>query len=130
MRVILINRRIPTAKAPLMPVAHRAALVLVTTALAGAAVWADEPPSLTLRDHAFTPAELRVPAGERLRIDVINADPTPAEFESSDLHVEKIVTGGGHISVRVGPLRPGAYEFFDDYHPDQARGRIIAEAKD
>jgi hypothetical protein len=87
---------------------------------------ADTVLSLTLKDHKFTPAELSVVAGERFLIEVQNLDPTPAEFESSGLKVEKIVVGGGKIIVRVGPLRPGNYKFFDDYHPDEAVGTLIA----
>ncbi len=82
--------------------------------------------TLTLKDHQFTPTELSVNAGERFRIVVQNQDPTPAEFESSDLRVEKIVVGGGKITVNVGPLKPGTYKFFDDYHPDVAKGTITA----
>lgn len=87
---------------------------------------ADELLSLKLKDHQFSPTELSVPAGERFRIEVENLDETPAEFESSGLKVEKIVGGGSKIIVRVGPLRPGIYPFFDDYHPDQAKGTLIA----
>jgi Cupredoxin-like domain len=38
------------------------------------------------------------------------------------------VVGGGKISVFVGPLKPGTYAFFDDYHPDTAKGTMIAKA--
>jgi hypothetical protein len=84
---------------------------------------------LTLKDHHFTPAEVSVPAGERFRIEVTNHDPTPAEFESGDLRAEKIVTPGGTIAVMAGPLKPGAYAFFDDYHPDLAKGTLTATAR-
>jgi hypothetical protein len=67
-----------------------------------------------------------VPAGERFRIEVENQDATPAEFESNDLRVEKIVVPGGRIAVMAGPLKPGTYKFFDDYHPDTATGTISA----
>lgn len=87
---------------------------------------ADELLSLKLKDHRFSPTELSVPAGERFRIEVENLDETPAEFESSGLKVEKIVVGGSKVIVRVGPLRPGIYPFFDDYHPDQAKGTLTA----
>ena len=87
---------------------------------------ADELLSLKLKDHQFSPTELSVPAGERFRIELENLDETPAEFESSGLKVEKIVVGGSKIVVRVGPLRPGVYPFFDDYHPDQAKGTLTA----
>jgi hypothetical protein len=82
--------------------------------------------TLTLKEHQFAPTELQVPANERFRIEVENRDLTPAEFESTDLHVEKIVVGGGKIIVSVGPLRPGTYRFFDDYNPDTTKGTIVA----
>jgi hypothetical protein len=81
---------------------------------------------LTIKNHQFTPSEVSVPAGERFRIEVENQDPTPAEFESSDLRIEKIVVPGGKITVMAGPLKPGTYKFFDDYHPDQAKGTMTA----
>lgn len=85
--------------------------------------------ALTLKDHTFTPTELTVPANERFRIEVENKDAIPAEFESGDLRVEKIVVGGGKISVLAGPLKPGVYKFFDDYHPDTAKGTLTAVAR-
>jgi hypothetical protein len=94
---------------------------------AGAALAAD-PVTLTLKDHRFAPSEVSVPAGERFRIEVENKDATPAEFESADLRVEKIVVPGGKIAVTVGPLKPGIYKFFDDYHPDTATGTMTAVA--
>jgi heme/copper-type cytochrome/quinol oxidase subunit 2 len=86
--------------------------------------------ALTIKDHKFDPAELSVPADERFRLEVENRDTTPAEFESSDLRVEKIVVPGGKITVMVGPLKPGSYKFFDDYHPDTANGVMIAKPKE
>jgi plastocyanin len=87
--------------------------------------------ALTIKDHRFTPDQVTVPAGERFQIEVSNQDATPSEFESSDLRVEKIVVAGGKISVKAGPLKPGTYRFFDDYHPDTAAGTLIAvERKD
>jgi len=90
---------------------------------------AADPITLTLKDRRFAPDQVTVPAGERIRIEVVNADTTPAEFESSDLRVEKIVVAGGRITVSVGPLKPGTYKFFDDYHLDTAAGVVIAAAK-
>jgi hypothetical protein len=49
-----------------------------------------------------------------------------AEFESSSLHREKIVNPGSQIAVFVGPLDPGSYEFFDDFH-GETRGHLIAK---
>jgi hypothetical protein len=103
-----------------------AALLLVS--LPGLrAVAADNPRvSLTLRNHRFEPVELEVPSGQKIELHVINADPTPAEFESADLHREKLVPGNQEVVIFIGPLRAGRFEFFDDYNPATARGHIVA----
>lgn len=85
---------------------------------------------LTVKDHHFTPDQVTVPAGQRFRIELTNGDDTTDEFESYDMKFEKIVVPGGTITVLAGPLHPGTYKFFDDYHPDQANGTIIAVEKD
>jgi hypothetical protein len=90
---------------------------------------AAEPVVLTLKDHRFTPDRVTAPAGERFQIVVANQDATPSEFESRELRVEKIVVAGGKISVMLGPLTPGTYKFFDDYHPDTASGTLTAVEK-
>jgi plastocyanin len=86
---------------------------------------AAETVQLTLKDHQFTPSEVRVPAGTRFRIEVANQDKVPAEFESDGLRTEKIVVPGGKITVMAGPLKPGTYTFFDDYHPS-TKGTVVA----
>jgi hypothetical protein len=101
--------------------------VLICAAAGGGAA-AEETFKLTLKDHKFTPAELTVPANERFLIEVENLDATPAEFESTDLKVEKFVVGGGKITVRARALKPGTYTFFDEYNPD-ATGKVIAVEK-
>ena len=82
--------------------------------------------TLTIKDHRFQPAELSVPANEKLKLVIQNEDPTPEEFESYDLNREKIVTSKGSISVFIGPLKPGSYQYFGDFNPDVAKGTIIA----
>jgi plastocyanin len=73
---------------------------------------------ISLKDHHFQPAELKAPAGKPITIIVKNLDAAPAEFESNTLRVEKVVTGGGTISILVRPLQPGRYRFFDDFHQE------------
>ena len=53
----------------------------------------EEPTKLTvtLKDHKFSPAELNAPAGKPIVIEVANQDGTPAEFESKQFKVEKVV---------------------------------------
>jgi Cupredoxin-like domain len=115
MRFRSLNRVMVYALAPL------AAVLFVC-----APAWAADPVLLRLKDHRFAPSDVTVTAGERFRIEVENQDDTPAEFESSDLRVEKIIVPGGKISVMAGPLKPGTYKFFDDYHPDVASGVMTA----
>ncbi len=82
---------------------------------------------LTLKDHQFFPKELTIPAGETVKIIVKNMDPTPAEFESSDLDREKVVGGKSQIFVFVGPLDAGSYGYFDDFHRNTTTGTITAK---
>jgi len=72
--------------------------------------------SLAMRDHKFEPAELHAPPGQAIAIHIKNLNPIVSEFESSDLHFEKIVPAGGEAVVYVRPQQPGRYNFFDDFH--------------
>ncbi len=72
--------------------------------------------SLTIKDGKFEPTELHAPAGRALEIHVTNLNTIPSEFESGDLHFEKIVPAGKDAVVRVRPQQPGRYNFFDDFH--------------
>jgi hypothetical protein len=74
--------------------------------------------SLMLKDQKFDPAELHAPPDTPIEIHLKNLNPIVSEFESDDLHFEKIVPAGSEISVRVRPQHPGRYRFFDDFHRD------------
>jgi plastocyanin len=97
--------------------------------LAAAPARADDaaPVQITLKDHKFQPAEATVPAGKPIVIQLANQDATPAEFESKELRVEKVVAGGGAITVKVRALKPGRYRFFDDYHEATTEGFLVAQ---
>ena len=82
---------------------------------------------LSIRDHRFEPAELRVPAGKRIRLTIVNQDPGAEEFESYELHREKLIPGNSSGIVYIGPLEPGRYPFFGDFHPRTTTGVIVAE---
>jgi hypothetical protein len=83
--------------------------------------------TITIKDHRFEPAELRVPAKKRFTVYVINDDPTPEEFESLPMKVEKVIPGKTKAVVRIGPLDPGRYEFIGEFNQDTAKGVMIAE---
>jgi hypothetical protein len=89
-------------------------------------VAADEVFELRIRDHLFQPSRLEVPAGRKIRILVINEDPSPEEFDSFALNREKVILGHSRAVLYVGPLEPGEYPFSGDYHPDSAAGVLVA----
>ena len=97
------------------------------TALSAGSFAADNELTLVIKDHRFEPAELKVPAGQKVKITVKNQDATPAEFESSDLNREKVVGANSEVIVFIGPLDPGRYGYFDDFHRDTTTGTIIAK---
>jgi hypothetical protein len=82
---------------------------------------------LTIRDHRFEPVEpRRAPAGQPLTILLKNLDASPAEFESKTLRVEKVVVGGGQVTINIRPLAAGRYRFFDDFH-ETTQGFLVVE---
>ena len=105
------------------------AAVAFALTLGAAPSWGEDLASytLTIRQHRFEPTEIEIPAGKKISLVVKNLDATPEEFESIELHREKVVSGGSEITVYIGPLKPGRYEFFGDFNPDTARGHIIAK---
>jgi plastocyanin len=107
--------------------ALKAALVLVFLSAAQLASAADPEALLLIKNHRFEPAELKVPAGKRVKLTVHNQDPTPEEFESKKLGREKVVPGGAKVVIFVGPLKPGKYEFYGEYNEATAKGAVIAE---
>ena len=83
--------------------------------------------TIIIKDHLFTPAEVTIPAGKKVKLIVDNQDPTPEEFESHDLHREKIISGNSKAIIYVGPLKPGTYKFFGEFNEDTAQGIINVE---
>lgn len=83
--------------------------------------------ALTIRNHRFEPAELFIPANQKVELHVTNADATPEEFEAASLHREKVIPAGQTLTIYVGPVAPGRYEFFGDFNPDTARGALFAK---
>jgi plastocyanin len=103
-------------------------LLLAGLASAGAAR-ADDGTSqtITIQNKAFTPAEVDVPAGQKIKLKIKNKDAEAAEFESAQLHREKVVPANGQVTMYVGPLEAGTYPFFNDFDPAKAKGKIVAK---
>ena len=106
------------------PVLLLAASVLL---LGGTARAADTEVPLVIKNHRFEPVELKVAAGQRIKLVVHNLDSTPEEFESHSLNREKVIPGGGKATIFIGPLKPGRYDFFGEYHEATAKGVVLAE---
>ena len=101
---------------------------LISTVLLATAASAAEPEALLiLKNHRFEPVELKVPAGQRVKLVVHNQDSTAEEFESHDLNREKIVPPGAKATIFIGPLKPGRYSFAGEYNEATAKGVLIAE---
>ncbi len=111
------------------PVARTVAVaaVLVALVLSAPPASADDPPMLVFRNHRFEPSRIEVPAHLKFRLQVKNTDNTADEFESVDLNREKLVAPGQTITVFLGPLEPGEYKFFGDFHQDTAQGVLVAK---
>lgn len=82
--------------------------------------------SITIRDHQFVPSTVTIKAGTKVRLSIVNAQKVAAEFESNDLNREKVIPAGSTAIIYIGPLEPGSYSFFDDFHA-ATKGRIVAK---
>jgi hypothetical protein len=114
---------------PAKPFLRLAILTAVLTASAQAPAGAVDAVTLhtSIKDHRFQPTELKAPANTPITIVVRNLDPTPEEFESKTLRVEKVVAGNSEITIKLRPLAPGRYRFYGDFNEATAEGAVIAE---
>ena len=80
--------------------------------------------SVSVKNHRFQPAQIQAPAKMPIELHVENLDPTPMEFESVRLRVEKVVAGNSEGVIRLRPLEAGSYNFFDDFNP-QTTGVLV-----
>jgi hypothetical protein len=112
----IFNRRWPRVLIILL-------LSLTMDALAGGTPIID----LEIKDHLFYPAEIQVPAGVKIKLLIINNDPTPEEFESYELNREKVILGNSKTIIFIGPLEPGVYPFFGEFNMSTAQGKVIVK---
>jgi len=92
----------------------RFAVVMLASLLLihGGAAAEPEPEFLIqIKDHQFVPAQLRIPAGIKVRIVVDNQDDTPEELDSHSLNREKHIPARSRVTLFIGPLEPGRYAF-------------------
>ena len=121
----ILSRSVGRALVPIVPAALLASAVATHAADAAAA---QEPlPAITLKNGRFDPSELVVPANTAFKLQVTNGDAEAIEFESFELHRERVVKPGETITVFMPSLSPGAYKFFDDFHGSTPNGVIVAK---
>ena len=105
-----------------------AAAACLSLALAVPAHAAGEPDfAIILKDHRFTPSEIRIPANVKVRLVIDNQDATPEEFDSHALNREKVIPGRSKGIVFIGPLAPGRYPFMGEFNAASAQGVVVAE---
>lgn len=107
--------------------AAAASVASASLLLATAQASEDHVVEISIRDHRFEPAELKLPIGKPIKISVKNLDTSAEEFESKDLGFEKVIAGNSDATIRLKPLDAGTYIFYGEYHEDTAQGHIIAE---
>ena len=86
--------------------------------------------TIEIRDHRFIPAEVKIPAGVKVRIVLDNRDPVAEEFDSHALNREKHVPPNARVTIFVGPLEPGRYIFegeSDGTRGGPALGVVVAQ---
>lgn len=112
---------------PASALAVRTAAVVLALGTSTFALAADPEVLLIIKDHKFEPAEVKVPAGKKVKLTVHNQDAAPEEFESHKLNREKVIAPGAKAVIFIGPLKPGRYEFVGEYNEATAKGVVVAE---
>jgi len=85
---------------------------------------------IELKNNTFNPEVLYIPAHKKIKIKIINFDPEPEEFDSFDLNREKVLFPNKPATIYIGPLAPGEYFYFGEFHPNIAKGKMIATDTD
>ena len=91
------------------------------------ALAADPEFNIAIKDHRFVPAEIKVPAGKKIKLIVDNQDATAEEFDSHSLNREKVIPPRSKAVIFIGPLAPGKYPFVGEFHEATAQGVVVAE---
>lgn len=82
---------------------------------------------IQLKDGVVSPATISVPPDTRIKFELHNAGTSPAEFESEELHLEKVLAAGASSFLVIRRLSPGEFRFFDDFHPDVPGSALIVK---
>ncbi len=103
------------------------AALLITCVPLTATSTPEETVEIHFKDHRFTPQKVAAPAGVPLVLRVVNDSAERIEFESFKLNREKVVEAGQTLVLHLPALKPGAFDFYDDFHSDVPEGQILAK---
>lgn len=81
--------------------------------------------TLTAKDFAWDPASLSAAAGSS--IELVNDDEAKHNLTIEEAGVDEDVEGGATITVDLGDVEAGSYEFVCEYHPDTMTGTLEVE---
>jgi Cupredoxin-like domain len=81
---------------------------------------------VTYSKGQFQPSQVSAPADKPIILRVKNLDAKAMEFESKSLRVEKVVAANSEGVINVRALKPGRYEFYDDFN-EKARGALTVQ---
>ena len=107
----------------MMPIRLAAACAIAFLQAAPALAQAAVEVRLSYSNGTFQPSEVRAPADRPVVFRVRNLDAKAMEFESKSLRVEKVVAANSEGVINVRALKPGRYEFYDDFN-QKARGAL------
>lgn len=82
---------------------------------------------LKIKNHKFDKETLTVEANKKFKLKIINDDPSSEEFESLSMIVEKFIGPKRSITVTIGPLKPGTYDYFGEFHASTCKGILTAK---
>ena len=99
----------------------------LTAAMSWSAALAEDTVELRAAGGTFEPLRLVVAAGTPFKIKVTNGEAIPVEFESFELHRERVIQPGESITVNMPPLAAGSYKFFDDFNDKTPQGEIVVK---
>jgi heme/copper-type cytochrome/quinol oxidase subunit 2 len=111
-----------------LPTAIAIAAIAILAAVAAPSIThaADDSTQLRFQAGNVVPASLTLPANTPVKLQVTNAGADAVEFESFELHRERVVQPGQTITVYIPALAPGVYPFFDDFSHGAVKGEIVS----
>lgn len=81
--------------------------------------------TLTAAEFAWDPSLPTVAAGGS--IELVNEDDAEHNLTIEKAGVDEDVDGGSSVTVDLGDVEPGSYDFVCEYHPDTMTGTLVVE---